>query len=56
MRLPTLLLLTLSAGPAFAGEEDYLMIFTADSVPYRPTKAHTFAAVAKVDRQADGSV
>ncbi len=27
---------------------DYLMVFSAQSIPYRPTRAHTFAAVVQV--------
>jgi hypothetical protein len=34
---------------------DYLMVFSAESVPYRPTRAHTFAAVVGVGAAADGS-
>src|SRR5688572_7463396 len=39
-----------------ARADDYLMVFSADSTPYRPTKGHTFAAVAKVEHCADGKL
>src|SRR5262249_60605828 len=40
------------AAPAVA--DDYLMVFSAESVPYSPTRAHTFAAVVRVSAAADG--
>jgi hypothetical protein len=30
--------------------EDYLLIFAADSIPYRPTGGHTFAALVRVEQ------
>jgi hypothetical protein len=49
MRAASLLLVFLSAGPA-AAAEDYLLVFTADTTPYKVLKAHTFAAVVRVER------
>ncbi len=43
------LIFVLLAAPAAAGADDYLMVFAADSIPYNPTKAHTFAAVVRVE-------
>ena len=40
------------AAPAVA--DDYLVVFSAESVPYSPTQAHTFAAVVRVSAAADG--
>jgi hypothetical protein len=34
--------------------EDYLLVFSAESVPYKPTHAHTFAAVVRVSAAGDG--
>ena len=50
MRLASLIVVLLCALPASAATEDYLIIFAADSVPYRPTTAHTFAALVTVER------
>ncbi len=33
--------------------EDYLFVFAADGVPYRPTRAHLFAALASVEKSPD---
>jgi hypothetical protein len=49
----TCALTTMVSAPPVAG--DYLMVFSAESVPYRPTRAHTFAAVVRVGAAADGS-
>jgi hypothetical protein len=49
MRAASLLLVLLFPLTAAAEVEDYLIIFTADSKPYNPTRAHTFAAVVRVD-------
>ncbi len=46
-------LTTILSAPPAAG--DYLMVFSAESVPYRPTRAHTFAAVVRVGAAADGA-
>ncbi len=46
-------LLTVTTVPA---EGDYLMVFSAESIPYAPTRAHTFAAVVRVGRGADGAL
>jgi hypothetical protein len=40
------------AAPAAA--DDYLLMFSSESVPYSPTHAHTFAAVVRVSAAADG--
>jgi hypothetical protein len=44
----TVLLLALLHATAAARGDDYLMVFSSDSTPYRPTNGHTFAAVAQV--------
>jgi hypothetical protein len=41
------------SAPPVAGE--YLMVFSAESIPYCPTRAHTFAAVVRVGTEDDGS-
>lgn len=45
------LLILLLAQPATAEVENYLLVFAGDAVPYRPTRAHTFAAVVQIERK-----
>src|SRR5262249_41177635 len=49
MRLAPVFLVLLFPPAAAAGVEDYLMVFSADGVPYYPTKGHTFAALVRVE-------
>lgn len=49
------LVLMLPVVPAPAPAADYLLVFSADGTPYRPTHAHTFAAVARVETAPDGT-
>jgi hypothetical protein len=53
MGLAALLLALLPAQPA-AEAGDYLLVFSAERVPYRPGKAHTFAAVVHVEEGPGG--
>jgi len=53
MRRMTILCVLAMATPVAA--EDYLIVFSADSVPYRPTGAHTFAAVVNVETTPAGT-
>jgi hypothetical protein len=53
MGLTCLLLGLLPASPPAAEAEDYLIIFSADSIPYRATRTHTFVAVVSVERGRD---
>src|SRR4051794_1890419 len=49
------LLLALLPGQRAAAEAgDYLLVFSADSVPYRVSKTHTFAALVRVEEGPDG--
>lgn len=48
MRLAAAFIILLSAMPAAADTEDYLIVFAADGKPYKPTRAHTFAAVVRI--------
>jgi len=50
MRITCLIFLT--AFPLTVTADDYLMVFSADGIPYRPTTAHTFAAVVRVECRA----
>src|SRR4051794_33876577 len=53
---PTALLLLLLAAPQEAPvREDYLMVFSGDSVPYTATGTHAFAAVVRVERAPGGA-
>ena len=51
MRTCSLLLVFLFIQPASAEVENYLLVFASDAVPYRPTRAHTYAAVVQIERQ-----
>jgi hypothetical protein len=55
MLMPSLFLICLSANLASVSIEDYLLVFSGDSRPYRATGGHTFAAVVRVERAADKS-
>jgi hypothetical protein len=54
MSMASLLLAFVAGQPAGTEVEDYLMVFAADSAHYRPTRAHTFAALARVARAPGG--
>jgi hypothetical protein len=55
MRLAAVFLGLLFALPvAAAGTDDYLLVFAADSLPYQATKAHTFAAVVRIEKAPGG--
>ena len=56
MNLAVLLVTFAGAAPAAVALEDYFMVFTTDSIPYKATGAHTFAACVQIERAADGSV
>jgi hypothetical protein len=47
MTLAALVVLLICATPA---TEDYLLVFAADSIPYRPTGGHSFAALVRVEQ------
>ena len=48
MRTMCLVFLWLAV-PISAQADDYLMVFASEAAPYRPGKAHTFAAVVRVE-------
>jgi len=48
------LLMALLHTAAAAPVDDYLIVFSSDSTPYRPTNGHTFAAVVQVAESTDG--
>jgi hypothetical protein len=49
------LLLPLALPGAIAETEDYLIVFAADSLPYQATRAHTFAALVRIEKAPDGT-
>jgi hypothetical protein len=53
MRAMALRVAEVPALPATVEAEDYMLIFAAEGVPYRPTHAHCFAAVVRVETAAD---
>jgi hypothetical protein len=52
VRPTAVLALLLFPGPVAA--DDYLLVFAADATPYRGVRAHTFAAVVRVEADPDG--
>lgn len=56
MPVSSLVFLFLAAAPTQPPEavaiEDYFMVFTADRTRYNPARAHTFAAVVRIERTA----
>lgn len=54
MRAISLMFLFFPALATATEPDNYLVLFTADHVPYKPSSAHTFAAVARVAIQPDG--
>ncbi len=52
MRITSILLVLASALPVAA--DDYLVIFSADGIPYKPSKTHTFAAIVTVETAPGG--
>ena len=49
MRAVSFAVVLLCALPAIAEPRDYFMLFTTDSTPYKPTNAHTFAVLVRID-------
>lgn len=49
MRTLSLVLILFSATLASAQIQDFVCVFSADGIPYRPDKGHTFAAVVRVE-------
>lgn len=49
MRIAALLAFLLWPFSAVAEQQHYFILFTTDSTPYQPTKAHTFAALVSVN-------
>jgi hypothetical protein len=53
MRTLLIVAATLAVGPPVRADEHYLTIFTAESTPFRPEKAHTFVAVTRIPAGGD---
>jgi len=54
------MLMLLTAGPALPDvqvqTEDYFIVFAADAARYNPARAHTFAAMVRIERSPDGAM